>query len=159
MIPPFFLDIDPSTPTAKGFPAAIAWSLASKQYKSVLIKPLDTWLQEESTEVDIDLNLLLIQGQDIIDVVREMNEDLDGETVYVDLTRQTDIWLAKLFDAVGFEPSFEIEPFTDLFEAVSQSDIEQNINRLIGELDLPPYTCDSRVIALLHLAKEEDLFE
>lgn len=105
---PIFLDIDVSTPDENGFPTAIAWSLPDGQLKSVFIIPDDEWDPWDNADPDIDLQHLFDHGVSGPDVIRELNEDLDGQTVYVDGLDEDELLLEKLFDTYQQSLGFEI---------------------------------------------------
>ena len=77
---PLFIDIEASTPDSNGFPTSISWSLADGQLKTVLIIPDDDWEPWDNTDPDVDLQHLFDQGVSGPDAIRELNEDLDGQT-------------------------------------------------------------------------------
>ncbi|MFV1873843.1 MAG: hypothetical protein ACMZ64_11035 [Oleiphilus sp.] len=105
---PIFLDIDVSTPDENGFPTAIAWSLPDGQLKSVFIIPDDEWDPWDNADPDVDLQHLFDHGVSGPDVIRELNEDLDGQTVYVDGLDEDELLLEKLFDTYQQSLGFEI---------------------------------------------------
>ena len=105
---PIFLDIDVSTPDENGFPTSIAWSLPDGQLKSVFIIPDDEWDPWDNADPDVDLQHLFDHGVSGPDVIRELNEDLDGQTVYVDGLDEDELLLEKLFDTYQQSLGFEI---------------------------------------------------
>lgn len=114
---PLFLDIEVSCPDERQFPLAIAWTLPDGQIKSVLICPDDDWEPWENIDADIDLNYFVEQGMSGLDVIREMNQDLSGQTVFVDGLDDDEALLDKLFEAFQDEADFEIATLTSLFDS------------------------------------------
>ncbi|MBD3639960.1 MAG: hypothetical protein HUJ18_03105 [Marinobacter sp.] len=152
---PRFLDIEYCQTDTALFPTAIAWSLADGQMKTVVIAPDESWLPEDEEPGDLDLQFLMEQGVPIIELVRELHEDLPDQTVYVDGLDPDEILVDMIFSAVGHEPPFEIAPISELITGLDVESIEDRRHQLMIEEGLEPQLPENGVYALLLLAREE----
>jgi hypothetical protein len=112
---PQFIDLDLSTTDDGGFPTALSWSLPNGQIKSVLIIPDDDWNPWENADGSVDIQLLMDNGVSGPDAIRELNEDLDGQTVYVDGLDEDEVMLELLYDTYNHSLSFEVASISQLF--------------------------------------------
>ncbi|TNC82885.1 MAG: hypothetical protein C9356_00050 [Oleiphilus sp.] len=110
-----FIDLTPSSPDEQGFPTEIAWSLSSGEIKSVLVLPDEDWEPWENCDFDTDVQHLMDQGVTAADIVRELNDDLNGQTVYVDGLDDDPGLLEKLFEACGEDLAFELATLSQLY--------------------------------------------
>lgn len=154
---PLFIDIEASSADANGFPTAISWSLPDGQLKSVLIIPDDEWEPWENSDAGLDLQHLIDQGMTGTDIIRELNEDLDGQTVYIDGLDEDERLLDMIFDTFEQSIGFEIASMTELFkpfdlESLLLMRLEIALNH---QLDLD--VIDDRIRALIYLAHEHKL--
>ncbi|MCP5208850.1 MAG: hypothetical protein H7A01_16765 [Hahellaceae bacterium] len=158
MSTPIFADIEASMNDASGFPTAICWSLANGEIKSVLIIPEDEWLEdEENIEPHVNMRELYNHGVPVLDIIREMNEDLDGKTVYMPGHYFENEWLEKLFAAYNIDPSFEPLPLAELLN-IDQEDVPGQINQIKLDYALDsPHESESNVLAMLYIAREMGL--
>lgn len=155
---PLFLDIEASTAEDNSFPIAISWSLSDGQLKSVLIIPDDEWDPWENADTGIDLQHLFDQGMTGTDIIRELNEDLDGQTVFIDGLDNDEQLLEKLFDTFQQSMGFELAPLTDLF---SQHDLESILlmrDDIAREFQLDLDVLEDKIRAFIFLANEHQLY-
>ncbi|MCH8497633.1 MAG: hypothetical protein LAT63_04110 [Marinobacter sp.] len=154
---PLFIDIEYVQSDDCCFPTAIAWSLPSGQIKAVVIEPDDSWLTDEVEDLDVDLRYLREQGVPLLELVRELNEDLSNQSVFSD-GLDPDPQLADiLFEAVDMETPFEILPIEELIEHADRQTLEDHRRALLFERGLEPQLPENGVYALLLLAQEEGL--
>lgn len=123
MIYPVFIDIELSTPDEGGYPTSIVWSLKDGQMKSVIICPDDDWNPWENTDGDVDIQHLFDQGVTGPDIIREMNDDLDGQTVFVDGLDNDEQTLELFYETYGETLSFEVAPISKLFQKKSMEQL------------------------------------
>lgn len=151
---PLFIDIDASTADENAYPTGVAWSLPDGRIKSVLIVPDDEWEPWENCSPELDVQHLMDQGVSGPDVIREINQDLGGQTVFVDGLDLDESLLELLFEAYDETISFELatisqlhprHPFEDLLSARQQIANEYQFN-----LDL----AEDNIRALLHLSDQ-----
>ena len=155
---PLFIDIEASTAEENGFPTAISWSLPDGQLKSVLIIPDDEWDPWENADAGIDLQHLFDQGMTGHDIIRELNEDLDGQTVFIDGLDEDEQLLEKLFDTFQQSMGFEIAPLTELF---NRHDLESLLllrDDIARECQLDLELIEDKIRSLIFLANEHQLY-
>ncbi len=151
---PLFIDIEASTPDENGYPLSISWSLADGQLKSVLIIPDDEWQPWENVDSEVDLQHFFDQGVSGPDVIRELNEDLDGQTVYLDGLDEDEVLLEKLFETYQQSLGFEIATVNELFQ---KHDIETIIairNEIAQEYQLDIELIEDKVRALIFMVND-----
>tara|TARA_R110001592_G_scaffold171325_1_gene409614 strand:+ start:14777 stop:15262 length:486 start_codon:yes stop_codon:yes gene_type:complete len=146
---PLFIDIEASTPDENGFPISISWSLADGQLKSVLIIPDDEWEPWDNIDPGVDLHHLYDQGVSGPDVIRELNEDLDGQTVYIDGLDEDESLLDKLFDTYEQSLGFEIATVNELFPRHNIENILSIRSEIAREYQLDPESIEDRVRAFI----------
>lgn len=152
---PRFLDIEYCQTDDALFPTAIAWSLANGQMKTVVIAPEDDWLPEDGDLGDTDLRYLEEQGVPLLEIARELHEDLPDQTVYVDGLDPDEVLVDLMFSAIGHEPPFEIAPIGDLISGIDSESLEDRRRQLLFDEGLEPRLPENGVYALLLLAREE----
>ncbi|GAA0851527.1 hypothetical protein GCM10009113_35790 [Marinobacter szutsaonensis] len=152
---PRFLDIEYCQTDDVLFPTAIAWSLGDGQMKAVVIAPDESWLPDDGDPGDTDIRYLMEQGVPLIELVRELHEDLPDQTVYVDGLDPDEILVDLIFSAVGHEAPFEIAPISDLITGLDIESLEDRRHQLMIEEGLEPQLPENGVYALLLLAREE----
>ncbi|MBW0145947.1 hypothetical protein [Marinobacter arenosus] len=156
---PRFLDIEYCQTDDALFPVAMAWSLADGRMKTVVITPEDEWLPEDGDLGDVDLRYLEEQGVPLLELARELHQDLPDQTVYVDGLDPDEILIDKLFSAIGQEPPFEIAPITELLTSLDSDSLEDRRRQIMIDEGLEPQLPENGVYALLLMAREEGLFE
>ena len=150
---PIFLDIDASTPDDNAFPTSIAWSLADGTIKSVIISPDTDWDPWDNSSPDIDIQHLLDQGVSGPDVIREMNEDLDGQTVFVDGLDEDERLLELLFETYNDTFSFELATLSQLHPRHNFEDILTIRHQVADEYQFNLDLAEENIQALLHMSE------
>ncbi len=156
---PVFIDIDASTFDDNGFPIAIAWSLPDGQLKSVLIIPDDEWDPWENADPHIDLQHLFDQGITGADIVRELNEDLDGQTVFIDGLDEDERLLEKLFDTYQQSMGFELAPMSELFREQDLESILAMREDTAREYQLDMELIEEKIKAMIFMVNAQQLFD
>ncbi|RMJ02062.1 hypothetical protein DOQ08_02854 [Marinobacter litoralis] len=156
---PRFLDIEYCQTDDALFPTAIAWSLEDGQMKSVVIAPDEAWVPDGADLGDIDLFYLEEQGVPILELVRELHEDLPGQTVYVDGIDPDETLIDLIFEAVKQEAPFEIAPIAELVTDLDAGTLEDRRRELMFEEGLEPQLPENGVYALLLIARESGLLD
>jgi hypothetical protein len=151
---PSFIDIEFSTPDDGGYPTAISWSLPNGQIKSVLITPDDDWDPWDNTDNEVDIQFLYDQGVSGPDLIRELNLDLDGKTVFVDGLDEDEKLLDLLFETYNNELSFEVATISQLFTGETFESLLAQRTELAYENQLDLETIEDNVRSLLYLSKE-----
>jgi hypothetical protein len=150
---PCFLDIEYYQDDDTLFPTAMAWSLVDGTMKTVVIAPEDDWLPEDGDTGDIDLHYLEEQGVPLIELTRELHQDLPDQTVYVDGLDPDEILIDRIFTAIGQDAPFEVAPITDLITGVDSETLEDERRAFLIEEGLEPQLPENGVYALLMLAQ------
>ncbi|MGO1233777.1 MAG: hypothetical protein ACTMHG_08660 [Marinobacter sp.] len=156
---PRFLDIEYCQTDNALFPTAIAWSLEDGRMKTVVIMPEDSWLPEDGELSDFDLLHLEEQGVPVLEVVRELHEDLPDQTVFVDGIDPDETLIDLIFEAVQQDAPFEIAPVSELIKDLDMETLEDRRRELLFEEGLEPQLPENGVYALLLLAREEGYLE
>lgn len=151
---PLFLDIESSSPDENAFPTSITWSLPDGQLKSVLIIPDDEWNPWDNINNDIDLQHYFDQGVSGPDVIRELNEDLDGQTVFVDGLDDDENLLELLFDTYQSDIGFEIATLRELFQKTDIEIVLTLRNEIANEYQLDIESIEDKVRALIFLVND-----
>jgi hypothetical protein len=155
---PRFLDIEYCQTEDTLFPVAMAWSLENGQMKTVVIGPHDDWIPEDGDLGDFDLLYLEEQGVPLIEIVRELHQDLPDQTVYVDGMDPDEILIDLIFDAVDSEAPFEIVGIESLITSLSREALDDRRRQLLTDEGLQPQLPENGVYALLLIAREEGFF-
>jgi len=148
---PLFIDVDISTPDEGGYPTAIVWSLPDGQMKSVIISPDEDWYPWDNTDGTIDVQHLMDQGVSGPDIIREMNDDLNGQTVFVDGLDEDEKYLELLYETYGESLSFEIEPISKLFPSYQLEQLLQLRNDIANEYQFDLGNIEDKLKSLLFL--------
>ncbi len=151
---PQFLDIESSSYDEDSFPICIAWSLPDGQIKNVLVMPDEDWNPQGSHLPYETLQHLYDHGVSGIDIIREMNDDLDGKPVYIDGTDYDAELLEKLCDTFDEEPTFELTPITSLITNKKFEEILDSKNVIMQENNLNTKHAEHNVLSLLIMARE-----
>ena len=151
---PLFIDIETSSADDTAFPTSISWSLPDGQLKSVLIIPDDEWEPWDNTDAAIDLQHLFDQGVSGPDVIRELNEDLDGQTVYVDGLDNDESYIELLFDTYQSSIGFEIATLKDLFPRQNIENILSLRNEIAHEYQLDIELIEDKVRSLIFMVND-----
>ncbi|MBB1486061.1 hypothetical protein [Oceanospirillum sediminis] len=153
---PIFIDFECSSPDDDGFPIAVCWSLPDGQVKSTLIIPEDHWLQGQSYLFDderISLDDLMMHGVSPLEVIREMQSDIDTDTVYSDGLGEDEHWLEMMFSAYGNEASFHITAAPLLYN-IEYEHWQENKQQWLEDQGLDNYQSEANVVAMLNLHQQ-----
>lgn len=156
---PRFLDIEYCQTDDTVFPTAISWSLEDGRLKTVVIAPDDSWIPEDGDLGDVDLRYLEEQGVPIIELARELHQDLPDQTVYTDGMDPDEILIDLIFNAVAMEPPFELAPLTELITHLDADSLEDRRRQLLFDEGLEPTVAENGVYSMLLMAREEGLLE
>jgi hypothetical protein len=156
---PHFLDIEFCQTGDTLFPVAIAWSLADGRMKTVVIEPDESWFGDDDLPPELDRLYLEEQGVPLVELARELNDDLPDQTVYVDGLDPDEILVDRIFSALQLEAPFEIAPVSELITALAFEDLEDRRQQLLFDHGLDPQLPESGVYALLLLARDQGVLE
>ncbi|MBS3803004.1 MAG: hypothetical protein KGY54_00520 [Oleiphilaceae bacterium] len=156
---PRFLDIEYAESDEGIFPIAMAWSLEDGRMKVVVIEPDEDWLPEDSDPADVDTRYLREQGVPLVELARDLHEDLPDQTVFVDGLDPDQDLLEMIFDAVGMEQPFEIAPLAALITDLDREALEDARQSLIFQEGLDPRLPETGVYAMLILANQAGVLD
>lgn len=108
---PDILDFEASGFGPDSYPVEVGFSLVSGERFCSLIRPHESWnywdFRAEAIH-GISRGLLLTRGNDVRQVCRELNQRLQGRTLYSDAWVVDKDWCNRLFEAAGMLPSFHL---------------------------------------------------
>lgn len=150
---PRFLVLESSSFEEDAYPIAACWSIADGQLKDVLIRPEDEWQAWDASNEDrhgITRSQIEMVGETVLDVIRELSDDVDKQPVYVNEPYLYEKWLTTLYGAYGAELPFDIVPATELFQ-MSEAELEEELENLSSNLLLDLKVPEERVRTCLEL--------
>ncbi len=150
---PRFLVLESSSYEEDAYPIAASWSIATGELKAILIRPEDEWQQWDSTNEDshgITRQQIEMQGESVLDVLREMSDDFDKQPVFVTEPYLYEKWLDTMYRAYGAEVSFDLVSVEDIFK-MPLEDIEEELSNISNNLLLDLKVSEDRVRCMLEL--------
>lgn len=150
---PRFLVLESSSYEEDAYPIAASWSIATGELKAILIRPEDEWQQWDSTNEDshgITRQQIEMQGESVLDVLREMSDDFDKQPVFVTEPYLYEKWLDTMYRAYGAEVSFDLVSVEDIFK-MPLVDIEEELSNISNNLLLDLKVSEDRVRCMLEL--------
>lgn len=151
---PVFIDIETSHNDEGRYPTAIAWSLPDGSIKSVQIIPDDDWQPWDNAGPEVDVQHLMDQGESGPDIIREINQDLCGQTVFADGLDEDELILEYLFDTYDNTPDFEIAALTQLLPGNHIEDLLALRQQIANEYQLDIRILDDNIRAMLFLFEQ-----
>ena len=117
IVPLPIIDIEASGFGARSYPIEVGLVLPDGQAYCSLIQPLDSWThwdaQAEAVH-RVSRELLHTHGRSPREVASQLNQALQGQTVYCDAWYHDYAWLARLFDAAELLQAFRLEDIRKL---------------------------------------------
>lgn len=132
-------------------PLAICWSLPDGQIKHTLIQPLESWGGEPSELGDYDIETLHASGERPLDVLRELEADHCGETVYISGLNDDEDALERMFDEYSIAPFVSLEPLNVLYPDSDPEEWSELRGELLQEQGLTPMQADHELLIMLML--------
>ncbi|BBG30025.1 hypothetical protein [Zymobacter palmae] len=132
-------------------PLAICWSLPDGQIKHTLIQPLESWGGDHTELGDYDIDTLHASGERPLDVLRELEADHSGDTVYINGLNDDEEALERLFDEYGIAPFIALEPLSSLYPDCDQEEWSERRGELLQEQGLTPMQADHEMLVMLML--------
>lgn len=124
MKPTYFIDFEASGIAPDSYPIEVAVVYQGGEYQS-LIQPArywDHWSHDAQDMHQIPREQLISDGQTPLAVAHAMNHLFDGKTLCSDNPADC-FWLDVLYEAAGFEPTFEVKPIEALVGREAASEI------------------------------------
>jgi len=136
---PPIIDVEASGLGGMSYPIEIGVVLADGQKYCTLILPAPDWTHwDENAEHihRVSRDILETYGRPMHEVAQELNDRLEGQTLYTDGWVVDKPWLIKLFHAAGVTMKFEVSPL-EMILSESQMEIwHETKDRVIAELGL-----------------------
>ena len=127
------LDIEASGFGRLSYPIDGGYVRDDGQAWCTLIRPLPEWTHWDDAAArmhGISREALLMHGRSPAAVARALNQGLGGRTVYCDGWAHDYTWLAALFEAAGFPPSFKLESVQRLLDDQHLPALDPALQRL-----------------------------
>jgi hypothetical protein len=150
---PRFLVLESSSYEEDAYPIAASWSIASGELKAILIRPEDEWQQWDSTNEDshgITRQQIEMQGESVLDVLREMSDDFDKQPVFVMEPYLYGKWLSTMYGAYESELPFDLVSVEDIFK-MPKDELEEELVNISNNLLLDIKVSEERVRCMLEL--------
>jgi hypothetical protein len=150
---PRFLVLESSSYEEDAYPIAASWSIASGELKAILIRPEDEWQQWDSTNEDshgVTRQQIEMQGESVLDVLREMSDDFDKQPVFVMEPFLYEKWLGTMYGAYGAEVPFDLVKVEDIFK-MPKDELEEELVNISNNLLLDIKVSEERVRCMLEL--------
>jgi hypothetical protein len=130
---PTILDVEASGFGAGSYPIEIGYVSGDGSSYCTLIRPAPGWKHwDPAAEAmhGLSRETLIRHGREVSDVARDLNQRLDGKTLYSDGWGNDFGWLGKLFDEAGLVPRFRVESLRSLLndaEAARWHEIKDSV--------------------------------
>lgn len=134
-------------------PLAVSWSLPDGQIKHTLIQPIESWDGDSAALGDYDIDTLHASGERPLDVLRELEADHSGETLYINGLNDDEGALERLFDEYGLSPFVVLEPLSTLYPDSDPEEWSELRTDLLQEQGLTPMQADHELLIMLMLHK------
>lgn len=161
---PHIIAFESSSIDHYGFPTAMAWTLDSGLYKSVLLQPDEQWLatsDEDATPLERPLHELFELGVPLVDLVAELTADFTDDTLYTDDVERAEHLLDTLYETLNLSTEFNIAPIRNLFGPWPHEDIEQVRSQYANRYDLTEHIAEQNVLlwraTYAHLMQETEI--
>ena len=115
--PPTVLDVEASGFGRNSYPIEVGFVLPNGHSYCALIRPEAQWTHWDDAAAQIHhipRQLIEQRGLPVLEVARQLNAHLAGQTVYSDGWVNDYSWLGCLFDAAQTSPSFKLESLRQL---------------------------------------------
>ncbi len=131
-------------------PVAIAWSLPDGQIKHTLIQPDEAWLEDDAASLgDYHADELLTMGVSVSDVVRELEADHHGNTLYSANPDEDEAALSRIFEVLAGSTFVTIIDAGTLYS--DPDEWHQQRSEMFSEMGLEPGRAEHDLETLLKL--------
>lgn len=144
--PPIILDIEATGLASASYPIEVGFYCSDTKRYSALIKPADKWTYW-STEAEALHQIkhadLIQSGKHLRTVAYELNQHLEGKTVYSDAWAVDSTWLRKLYYQAALEPSFRLSSLELVMTEAMINIWDKTKRQIIKELGLTRHRASS----------------
>lgn len=149
---PVFIDFEASSlDLIASYPIEVGVCMPNGDVKSWLIKPHVLWTDwsEKAARIHgISKEELLNDGTEISTVIDELNQLLDGQTVYCDAWTFDSFWLHRLYKAGRSKPTFQLESISALLSEEQVEHWQEMHDKVIEEQGLVRHRAANDAIIL-----------
>jgi hypothetical protein len=152
---PIIIDVEASGFGNGSYPIEVGLILADGQTYCSLIKPEEDWTHWDKLAESlhcVSQQTLLDFGKDAIQVATQLNEMLQGKTVYSDAWANDMAWISLLYDRVELPQLFTIETLVKILSEEQQQLWGRAKNQVMVELELKRHraSSDARIIQMAY---------
>jgi len=145
------IDIEASGFGRHSYPIEVGYVRDDGQAWCSLIQPADDWLHWDASAEQvhgITRTSLLQHGRSVLEVARQLNDDLAGRTVYCDGWAHDYAWLNLLFEAAGLVPKFKLESVNHLLDDAGMARLDAERQQAFAALGIGRHRASSDARAL-----------
>lgn len=160
--PPIIIDVEASGFGRGSYPIEIGLALSQGDTRCFLIQPAEHWTHWDSNGErlhGITRELLHSRGLPIVEVAKELNRLLAGQTVYSDGWGVDSAWIGKLFDEADLPQLYTIEQLQRLFSEQQFSHWHQSHEKVSSLLNIQRHRASSDALLIqqtfLHSAQNK----
>jgi len=143
---PAVIDLEASSFGKGSYPIEVGVALADGSTHCYLIKPHHDWIQwSEASEKlhGISQKTLQDRGRDVKDVADELNQLLEGSTVYSDGWGFDNTWIALLFEVAQHPQQFKVAQLQTLFNEQQYNNWHETHQAVIKEFNITRHRASS----------------
>lgn len=136
---PDILDFEASGFGPCSYPVEVGFSLVSGERFCALIRPHESWDYWDSRAEaihGISRGILLTRGNDVRQVCRELNQRLEGRTLYSDAWVVDKDWCNRLFEAACMQPAFRLSAIENVQSECQYLIWDEVRKRLLQDIEL-----------------------
>lgn len=157
---PNVVDVEASGFGKGSYPIEVGLALGDGGGYCSLITPATDWtFWDSSAEVvhGITREILSEYSQPLTDVATQLNNILEGKTVYSDGWGMDRTWLAVLFEFAGLPQKFKLEALTSLFTETQYDIWNDTKDKVLVEMELKRHraSSDAKVIQATFLRTQD----
>lgn len=148
---PLVIDVEASGFGVGSYPIEVGVAMPDGKVRCMIVCPEPEWQHwDDKAQAlhGISREILLEHGSPVRVVAEQLNEWLEGETVYSDAWGNDSSWLALLFDAAGITQRFKLESLRALLSDLQVSRWHETKEKVASEIDCQRHRAshDARVI-------------
>ena len=153
---PVIIDVEASGFGVGSYPIEVGVALLGGQSYCSLIRPEDEWVHWDKKAErlhHLKREVLLQHGKSVRDVAEQLNERLDGRTVYSDAWGNDMSWLSLLFHHADITQRFTVDALHGLLSVEQQELWDRTKQQITDETALTRHraSADARILQLTYI--------
>ena len=140
---PIIVCFEASDVTDIQIPIAFSWTLNDGQYKTCTVMPEDDWI-DGIDQGRFNIHDLFDFGMSSQDIIKEFTQDWDKQVLYSPDPNWLQDVLSSLFDTIGQEADFDIQPITNLF-SINNEQLQRQLQELVAINDWQMHQCEQQL--------------